>query len=227
MAETILDGTNEDPRGHRILEGTDLEIAAVIGGSPQLSFQWKFGNQPLDNGAKYAGADSPSLTIRKLEFTDTGPYSLTVTNPSGSVTTNAASVIVLTNPRTATVEDSPGDIGGSVFAPVLFNASGDEHALQFTLLFDPAILGNGEVAAAAGNKAIHEDVIRYISNSREYMKNYVVRLGLVKNPKCPLPNAMRLIPTLNKNDLKKLAKSKNIPQAIAVTAKRLLTTRGS
>lgn len=27
MTETILDGTNEDPPGHRILDGSDLEIA--------------------------------------------------------------------------------------------------------------------------------------------------------------------------------------------------------
>jgi hypothetical protein len=27
MSETILDGTNEEPPGHRILDGSDLEIA--------------------------------------------------------------------------------------------------------------------------------------------------------------------------------------------------------
>ena len=27
MTETILDGTNEDPPGHRILDGSQLEIA--------------------------------------------------------------------------------------------------------------------------------------------------------------------------------------------------------
>lgn len=27
MTETILDGTNEDPPGHRILDGSHLEIA--------------------------------------------------------------------------------------------------------------------------------------------------------------------------------------------------------
>jgi hypothetical protein len=27
MAETVLDGTNEEPPGHRVLDGSDLEIA--------------------------------------------------------------------------------------------------------------------------------------------------------------------------------------------------------
>ena len=52
---------------------------------------------------------------------------------------------MLTNPRTASINDSPGDIGGSVFAPVVFNATGNEHTLQFTLTFDPALLSNGQV----------------------------------------------------------------------------------
>ena len=32
MAEVILDGTDEEPAGHRILEGTDLEIAYNFSG---------------------------------------------------------------------------------------------------------------------------------------------------------------------------------------------------
>jgi hypothetical protein len=32
MAETILDGTGEQPAGHRLLEGTDLEIAYNLQG---------------------------------------------------------------------------------------------------------------------------------------------------------------------------------------------------
>ena len=66
---------------------------------------------------------------------------------------------MLTNPRTASVTDSQGDIGGSVFAPVRFNASGDEHVLQFTLSFDPAILSNGQIIPGhgAGSAAITLD----------------------------------------------------------------------
>jgi hypothetical protein len=32
MTETILDGTDEEPAGHRILDGTDLEIAYNLSG---------------------------------------------------------------------------------------------------------------------------------------------------------------------------------------------------
>jgi hypothetical protein len=128
-------------------QGTNLQIAAAIGGSPTLTYQWEFAGHPVTDGAKYAGANSPVLTVRKIEFSDSGTYRLTGTNPSGTITTNPASIIVIANPRTASIVDSVGDIGGSVFAPVMFNATGSEHALQFTLNFDPAVLSNGRISA--------------------------------------------------------------------------------
>ena len=131
-------------------EGTNLNLPALIGGSPLLTYQWRFAGNPVSNGGKYAGANTPTLTVNKLEFTDSGTYTLTATNPSGSVTTSPANIIVVTNPRTATLADSPGDIGGSVFVPLTFQATGIEHALQFTLTFDPAVLSNGQVTAPAG-----------------------------------------------------------------------------
>jgi len=134
-------------------QGTNLQISALIGGSPTLTYQWRYAGQPISDGVKYAGVNTPVLTVRKIEFTDSGAYSLAGTNPSGTITTNPANIIVITNPRTATVTDSTGDIGGSVFAPVMFNATGSERSLQFTLTFDPAVLGNGRItpgAAAAG-----------------------------------------------------------------------------
>jgi hypothetical protein len=147
VATSIAPYVITQPVSRNVPQGANLDIAAVIGGSPLLSYQWKFGGNPVSNGDKFAGADTATLTVKKLDFADSGAYTLTAVNPSGTVTTNPASLIVLTNPRTASVNDSPGDIGGSVFAPVVFNASGDEHVLQFTLLFDPAVLSNGQITA--------------------------------------------------------------------------------
>ncbi len=128
-------------------QGTNLQITAAIGGSPTLTYQWRFAGNPISDSVKYAGTGTPVLTVRKIDFNDSGTYTLTGTNPSGTVTTNPASIIVLANPRTASITDSSGDIGGSVFAPVMLNATGNEHALQFTLTYDPDILGNGRITA--------------------------------------------------------------------------------
>jgi hypothetical protein len=73
------------------------------------------------------------------------------------VTTSPANLIVLANPRTVSATNAPGDIGGAVFVPLLFNATGDEHALRFTLLADPAVLTGAQITAgpdAAGGAIV-------------------------------------------------------------------------
>jgi hypothetical protein len=83
-----------------------------------------------------------------------------------------------------------------------------------------------EVAAVASSKSTNEEVIRIVSNSREWTKSYGVKLALVQNPKTPLGVAMRFLPLLNHTDLKSIAKSKNLPSAIANQAKAMLSRTG-
>lgn len=98
----------------------------------------------------------------------------------------------------------------------------DSNRLVAMAVIKSPMITDSEVISAAGNKAVHEDVIRYIANSRDFTKLYATRWALVNNPKCPLTMAMRFLSTLSKNDLKKVAKSKNVPAAISTTARRLV-----
>jgi hypothetical protein len=82
-----------------------------------------------------------------------------------------------------------------------------------------------EAVAYAGSRAISPDVIRYISQRREWIKLYSVKLALVMNPKCPMSTAMTFLGHLHKNDLKKVARSKGIPSALATAAKRKLNAQ--
>ncbi len=82
-----------------------------------------------------------------------------------------------------------------------------------------------EVIRAAGNRAVSEDVIRYIANSKEYLKLYPVKLSLVGNPKCPLALTLKMLPTLRPDDLKNIARSKNVPNALSTAARKLSATR--
>ena len=138
------------PATGNVPQGANLVLTAAIGGSPLLTYQWRFAGNPLSNSVKYSGVNTPALTVNKVDFADSGAYTLTGTNPSGTATSNPANIIVITNPRTASIDDSPGDIGGGVFATVEFNATGVEHALQFTLTFNPAVLSNGRIIAGPG-----------------------------------------------------------------------------
>jgi hypothetical protein len=82
-----------------------------------------------------------------------------------------------------------------------------------------------EVVRAAANRAVSEDVIRHIANSREYTKMYPVKLNLVQNPKCPLAVSLKMLSLLHLEDLKGLAKSRNVPSALATAARKLAAAR--
>jgi len=82
-----------------------------------------------------------------------------------------------------------------------------------------------EIVAAASNRGVCDDVIRYIANNRTYIKDYAVKLSLVNNPKCPLGNSLRLLSFLHPEDLRALSRSKNVPAALATAAKKLMQTR--
>ncbi len=86
-------------------------------------------------------------------------------------------------------------------------------------------LGDKEIAKVASSRIVIEDVIRTIAESREWCKNYGVKLSLVQNPKCPPHIAMNFLKFLRAKDLKTLSTSKDVPTVIARTAKRLATAK--
>jgi hypothetical protein len=82
-----------------------------------------------------------------------------------------------------------------------------------------------EAVAYAANRALPHEVITYISNRRDWVKLYTVKLNLVMNPKTPLARSMSLLAFLNRTDVQKVARSKNIPSALATAAKRKTAAR--
>ncbi|HJQ83235.1 MAG TPA: hypothetical protein VKA21_04115 [Candidatus Binatia bacterium] len=91
------------------------------------------------------------------------------------------------------------------------------------VLLNPRI-GDNEIISLVRNKTADDELIRMIVDRREWMRLYQVRLGLATNPKTALPVAIRQVATLDDRDLRHIAKSKNVPQAIAAHARRLLLT---
>lgn len=86
---------------------------------------------------------------------------------------------------------------------------------------------NLEITRIAGSTAVCDDVIRYIASNRQFNKDYSVKMALVRNPKCPLASSMHFLAYLHQDDLRDLARSKNVPSALSVGAKKLLQQRES
>lgn len=84
----------------------------------------------------------------------------------------------------------------------------------------------GEIVALSQSRTVHEDVLRVIYSNREWLKLYQVKLNLVRNPKTPLPTAMRFLTHIRANDLKDLQKNRNVPIGIQTGARNLAARSG-
>ena len=83
-----------------------------------------------------------------------------------------------------------------------------------------------EVISYAGNKNLSGEVARIIANKKKFLKVYKVRCALVRNPKTPVPNVMKIMPALPEHELKALARSTAVTGVVKITARRILTLRG-
>ncbi|MCS6914997.1 MAG: hypothetical protein RMK29_05715 [Myxococcales bacterium] len=97
-------------------------------------------------------------------------------------------------------------------------------AVAMAAIRSPAI-SIQEVVKYAANRALHEDVIRYISNRKEWTQLNAVRLALINNNKTPLGTALRLLNFVHMRDLKAISRSKNVPGPLVKAAKELISKR--
>jgi hypothetical protein len=82
-------------------------------------------------------------------------------------------------------------------------------------------LTDTEVEAFASMTNLSIEVLRIISLTRIFIKNYSVAKNLVNNPKTPLDVSLHLFPRLNATDLMKLTTNKNIPETLRSSATKL------
>jgi hypothetical protein len=81
---------------------------------------------------------------------------------------------------------------------------------------------DGEILGLANSRTVNADVLRYVYSSREFLKHYAIKMSLVKNPKVPLPTALKLMLTLQEKDIKELSRDRNVPQTIQSQAKAFM-----
>jgi hypothetical protein len=99
----------------------------------------------------------------------------------------------------------------------------DPNRLVASAVANSPKLSDGEVLAIAKSKNVDDEVIRIIARNKEHIRKYQVRLALVQNPKTAFKTALGLLSGLRENDVIAIAKSKNVPPAVAQQAKRMST----
>jgi hypothetical protein len=73
--------------------GSTATFTVLASGTPPLMYQWLFNGSNLVNGVNISGATSNTLTISGLVTTNTGTYTVVITNNWGMASTNATLVV--------------------------------------------------------------------------------------------------------------------------------------
>jgi hypothetical protein len=87
-------------------------------------------------------------------------------------------------------------------------------------------LTDTEVISIAKSRNVSDEILRVIARTREWTKNYQVKSSLATNPKCPQPEAIKLLNYLQDRELRTIMKSKDVPSAISSHARRILSKKG-
>lgn len=69
----------------------------------------------------------------------------------------------------------------------------------------------GEAGDIARSKEVSEEILRYIGSKKEWIKSGEVKHNLCFNPKTPVGVSMRFVSHLRMEELKALAKNRNVP----------------
>jgi hypothetical protein len=91
------------PADRSVVAGTPTTFSAVFIGSGPLSYQW------LENGSPISGATNAIYTIPTVYGSNTGSYSLVISNPLSTNTTRAAVLSVSTTPVSFSDPTQPSD----------------------------------------------------------------------------------------------------------------------
>jgi len=86
-------------------------------------------------------------------------------------------------------------------------------------------ISEGEAIAVAKNRSSSDELIRIILLNRDWVKLYEMKKGLIVHPRTPLQTAMRYMTFLSEKDIRELAKSREVGQAIVNNARRMLMTK--
>ena len=86
-------------------------------------------------------------------------------------------------------------------------------------------LTEDDVISYAASSLTHEDVLRFIADSRQWAANRQVVNALVQNPRTPPPAAIRFLKSFQTSELRVLAQNRSLSAVVRQEARRMLAQR--
>ncbi|MSU60068.1 MAG: hypothetical protein EXS35_18175 [Pedosphaera sp.] len=123
------------PQDQAVLVGQGATFSVTATGSPPLQYQWRFGGQPI------SGATNSDFTLAPTLATNSGLYSVTVSNAAGGAVSSNA--LLLVQFAGAWGDNTFGQLNLPELTTALAVAAGEWHSL--------ALFANGHVAAWGDN----------------------------------------------------------------------------
>jgi hypothetical protein len=111
------------PQGQSVLCGDPATFQPTVHGPAPLSYQWQFA------GTNLPGATNPVLTLPNVTEDDAGEYIVVVTNLNGSVTSQAAVLMVMGQPPLIT---SPLTASGKQGTPFSYTITGQHFPTSYS-----------------------------------------------------------------------------------------------
>jgi hypothetical protein len=128
--------------------GEDFAFSVTATGAPPLTFQWRFA------GANLSGQTNASLLLTNLTVAQSGPYSVLVSDTSGSTVSSNATLTVQSNVPRRLGTGRLVQVGTQVGVPITLRANGRENALSFSLLYNTNAYANPVFVAANSNAMV-------------------------------------------------------------------------
>ena len=86
-------------------------------------------------------------------------------------------------------------------------------------------LTEDDIISYAASFLTHEDVLRFVADSRQWTANRQVVSALVQNPRTPPPSAIRFLKSYQTSELRVLSQNRSLSAAVRQEARRLLAQR--
>jgi hypothetical protein len=86
-------------------------------------------------------------------------------------------------------------------------------------------LTEDDIISYAASSLTHEDVLRFIADSRQWTANRQVVSALIQNPRTPPPSAIRFLKSCQTSELKILSQNRSLSATVRQEARRLLAQR--
>lgn len=82
-----------------------------------------------------------------------------------------------------------------------------------------------EVENISAMRTVSDEVLRLIALNRSWARSYPIIHNLVRNPRCPIPTVVGILPRIRTKDLQNLSQNRNVSDAVRRQALRLTQAR--